>query len=486
MAPEREPLTDGTTGGFEPPTVSRTRSIAVELGVGLGGLVVILSLIALWTVGRLSHATERYTSLTQVALDDLLLAERLRLAVERTSSAARGYLLSENAEFLTKLRRSESSIDELLAERRAKGTVEQAAHDELRRVLREYRQGIDATVARKSAGAPQPDVIDLFERDMVPHQDRLDNALTSLSRSREARLTALRAEVRLRRADALTGAIVTIAFGILASILLATLLGRHLTKIYRRERLALEAAERATAARKEILAIVAHDLRSPLSAISLRASMLRRDAVEDRVRRHGEAIGRVVASTERLLRSLLDLARIDAGRFALDLAPCPADGLLRELVDVHEPLAAAKSLHLDCNPADANFEIRVDRERLLQVLSNLVGNAIKFAPPQSTIEIVLRTIDREVHFSVQDHGPGIPPEDLPFIFDRFWRGKIQGSKGIGLGLYIARRVVEAHGGRVWADSRAGEGTCFHVVLPVADSGHLAGASAPNKPKAINT
>jgi signal transduction histidine kinase len=251
----------------------------------------------------------------------------------------------------------------------------------------------------------------------------------------------------------------------LVSLALAALLGRHLAGIYRREREALAEAELATVGRKELLAMVAHDLRSPITAIALRASRIRGIALDEKIRQHAGAIERTIAGTERMLRTLLDLAMLDARHFSLDLAPCTAEKLLHDLMEVFEPIAAEKSIRIESGMQASSIPLRVDRERIMQVLANLLGNAVKFSPAGSAIVIAVEPSEDFVQFRVIDRGAGIPAADLPHIFDRFWQGKIHGSKGVGLGLYIGAKVAEAHGGRIWAESTPETGTTFHFAVP---------------------
>ena len=205
---------------------------------------------------------------------------------------------------------------------------------------------------------------------------------------------------------ALASALGTLSLGVLASVVLAIALGRHLSKLYRREQLAMKQAERATAAREELLAIVAHDLRNPLSAIGLRANSLLGHLGGDKASKHAEAIARMVDGTERLLKSLLDAARIEAGRFSLERAPVGAEELLQECVEMFGTLAASQAVRLERSAGRSDLTLLVDRERMMQVLSNLLGNAIKFTPPGGSIEIsVTREPDEQVHFRVSDTGP---------------------------------------------------------------------------------
>jgi PAS domain S-box-containing protein len=230
------------------------------------------------------------------------------------------------------------------------------------------------------------------------------------------------------------------------------------------------AAQQAARAREEVVAVVSHDLKNPLNAILMSAGLLQRSAGDPaRVQHHAQAIQRSVARMGALVRGLLDLARLEAGRFGLSRAPHALGPLVADALAVLQPLASEKGVALvaalgDVTAARANC----DRERLSQVVANLVGNAIAFAPRGGHVTVRGARSGDDLVVSVADDGPGIAPEDQEHVFERFWtsRGGRQGP-GTGLGLSIAKGVVEAHGGRIWIESRPGEGATFFFTVPAA-------------------
>jgi PAS domain S-box-containing protein len=231
-------------------------------------------------------------------------------------------------------------------------------------------------------------------------------------------------------------------------------------------------AENAARLRDEVLAIVSHDLRNPLNVISFSADVLLRGWLPETgraaERRQVEGISLSADRMRRLIGDLLDVARVDAGRLPVEPTPDPAADLLLEALELHAPLAEEKRLLTRVRiPPDAP-PVLADRDRVLQVLSNLLGNAIRHTPEGGTIVLSAETGEHEVRFAVSDTGPGIPDEHLPHIFDRFWRAQRARRGGAGLGLAIARGIVDAHGGTIWAESRVGEGSTFYFTLPRAD------------------
>jgi PAS domain S-box-containing protein len=239
-----------------------------------------------------------------------------------------------------------------------------------------------------------------------------------------------------------------------------------------------QAAQAASDLRRDLLAVVAHDLKNPLNAISMAAALLARSAApdNDRQRRQANIVARAADRMNRLIHDLLDVNAIDAGRMELEPAPVALGPLLQEALEAMAPLAQEKSIVLERNiaPGDEGVEVRADRERLLQVFSNLVGNAIKYVPEHGHIRISAcrRGADR-VELAVTDDGPGIAPEHLPHIFDRYWRVRTSAREGTGLGLSIVKGIVEAHGGTVAVDTAPGRGATFAVTLP------LGGPPLPN-------
>ncbi|WP_437323378.1 ATP-binding protein [Sorangium sp. So ce381] len=232
-----------------------------------------------------------------------------------------------------------------------------------------------------------------------------------------------------------------------------------------------EAEQRARRLREEALAIAAHDLRNPLSSIILAASLLERSAPADAagqpIRNRARQIKRAAERTVEMLGELLDAAIIDAKGLKLDVQQCEVGSLVREVTEMLAPLAEEKRIRLHTLLPGSGLELRCDRGRMLQVLSNLVGNALKFTAEGREITIIAERQGPDVRLSVSDTGTGIRPEDIPRLFDRYWQGRAARCAGAGLGLYIVKGIVEAHGGQISVDSELGAGTTFSCTIPVA-------------------
>jgi len=232
---------------------------------------------------------------------------------------------------------------------------------------------------------------------------------------------------------------------------------------------ALAVAERSTRVRDEVLAVVAHDLRNPVHTILGAAGVV--DTVPDGEAhdRHVQMIERAARSMERLISDLLDVASIEKGTLSLQTGPVDLSVLVSEVVEQLENQARERKIKIEREIDPGIPPITGDHDRLMQVLSNLVGNAIKFTPEEGNILVLVTRTGREAVVSVVDNGVGISRSDLPHVFDRFWRSRESSTKGAGLGLSIARGIIEAHGGKVWAESELGLGTTMTFALPLSSA-----------------
>ncbi len=263
---------------------------------------------------------------------------------------------------------------------------------------------------------------------------------------------------------------------------------RERLSLLERERTARRDAEQAVRIRDEVLAVVSHDLRNPLNAILMSAELMdmrMEQGVEDfgRVRKQIGLIRRSVEQASRLIRDLLEVGRIQRGRLTISPERCDAARLVVEAVELNEPLAAEKGIVLEAHAAPHAGKLAADRDRIQQVFSNLVANAIRFTPADGHIRLGAEAAaDDAVRFDVADEGAGIPEDELPSLFVPFWQGRSAPRQGAGLGLAICRGIVEAHGGRIEAESRPGEGTTIRFWIPRAANAPAAG-SPPVPPPA---
>lgn len=256
----------------------------------------------------------------------------------------------------------------------------------------------------------------------------------------------------------------------------------HAEELARRAALAVENARlfheagEATRARDEVLAVVAHDLRNPLSTILMSCSVLldglpplEANDTASAERRPLVLMRRAAERMQRLIQDLLDVKRIESGRLGVEPRAEVLGSVITEAVDMLRPLAESNGLGLyDEVPPNLPLAL-IDPPRIQQVLSNLVGNAIKFTPRGGRVAVRAEALADGVRLAVSDSGPGIAADQLPHIFGRFWQAKRTDRRGIGLGLAIAKGIVEAHGGRIWVESQLGKGSTFYFTVPPAET-----------------
>jgi PAS domain S-box-containing protein len=242
---------------------------------------------------------------------------------------------------------------------------------------------------------------------------------------------------------------------------------RERERLLRLERDARIQAERATKLRDDVLAVVAHDLRNPVHTTSMAASLIAELPLGEADRKKQVAIiQRSANSMDRLINDLLDVSKIEAGTLAVAPKPISAATVVRETIDAFAPLASERRIAFKYEAARELPVIAADHDRLMQVLSNLVGNAFKFTPAGGRVLLRVAALKDHVRFTVEDSGPGIAAADLERIFDRFWQKQRATRSGAGLGLAISKAIVEAHDGSIWVESTEGRGSAFHFTVPI--------------------
>jgi signal transduction histidine kinase len=224
----------------------------------------------------------------------------------------------------------------------------------------------------------------------------------------------------------------------------------------------------AIESRDAVLANVAHDIRSPLATIALTATKLARITPDNDESVHSlDIIQRAAAQIEMLVRDLLEVASIEGGVLTLHVAPARVRVILEEVAELHRVQANVNGIALAVQACTDACIVTADRERIIELLGNLVGNALKFTPAGGTVTLSCRSDVDSVTILVEDTGVGIPPGEIEHVFERFWQGPEARGGGAGLGLAIAKGIVEAHRGSITVQSEVGRGTSFRVVFPVA-------------------
>ncbi len=245
-------------------------------------------------------------------------------------------------------------------------------------------------------------------------------------------------------------------------------LNEEVGRSYDAEREKRHDAELLAHAREEVLGVVAHDLRNPLSLIITSTSLLLEDSLDQSRRRELlEVALRGGRQMNRLIGDLLDTVRIHAGKLALELENVDVSTILHQAEETFRPLAQKRGIRLEVVPPADGMAVRADPLRVSQIVGNIVGNAIKFTPETGSVTLSTSPNGKDVAIHVSDSGPGIPPADVEHLFENFWQARRNDHRGVGLGLAIAKAVVEAHGGKIWCESAVGHGSTFSFTLPKA-------------------
>ena len=230
-------------------------------------------------------------------------------------------------------------------------------------------------------------------------------------------------------------------------------------------------AEGAVRARDDLLGLVSHDLRNPVNAVKMLAGAILRmqhsgEVMPQAVAEHAGVMLMASMQMDKLIQDLLDVTQLESGRMRLVAQPTNAEAAIRTAVSTLAPLAAGNAVQLTVDVEPGLPEFEADPDRLVQLLSNLIGNAVKFSPPGAAVGIRAHRVGGDLRVTVSDHGIGISAEDLPRVFDRYWQSRRTNRSGAGLGLAIARGIVRAHGGEIRIESKVGRGTTVHVSLPL--------------------
>jgi PAS domain S-box-containing protein len=231
-------------------------------------------------------------------------------------------------------------------------------------------------------------------------------------------------------------------------------------------------AQQAISSREAIINMVSHDLRNPLGTISMAADLIR-DTGPERREDNRNWLDMIYRSADRMngiIQDLLDLSRIDAGGFVVEPRACSAQDLLSDARESFEPLARQKQISLNVSAGEDLPLLYADPRQLQRVFSNLIGNALKFTPEGGVAEVLATHLGDEVLFTVRDNGPGIHPGELPHVFERYWQAREHDRRGVGLGLSIAKGIVDLHGGRISAESEPGKGATFYFTSPCSGPG----------------
>jgi signal transduction histidine kinase len=457
-------------------TLPKARRFHLDTMAGFAVIIVLLTTGMGLAVREIEEVTARQLADMESHEHGIAAATRLRWSGELLGSAGRGYLISGDRAQLGDLRSAARDFDATLRELEGleftpRGEI---LVEEVRRSARTFRSTQERLLSDRGS-TKLSELEDRFETELIPARAALRAALDQLVGHKRAKMESVYVHAKHQRKRLMDWVHGLLAALVLGGICVAWGSGRRLERMYRREEEAVKAAREALGVRDEIMGIVAHDLRSPLGAITMRAELLRDTTTDPNARRQAAAINSTATRMAYLINSMLDVTVIESGHLTVRAEPCEADRFVNETVDMFAVIAGSKGIQLESRVSEPGLVVLVDRERVIQVLSNLVGNAMKFTPQGGKVTLSVERSGDFAMFAVSDSGPGIPAADLTRVFDRYWKDEARGTKGTGLGLFIAKSIIDAHGGKIAAESRPGHGATFRFKLRLAGSGTTKGA-----------
>jgi len=417
------------------------------------GVTIASAVVAILALETTTRSADRVAA---QLVSDVAVADELRLDGERLVATSRGYLLSGEESYKVRARGVDAQLDSAL------GRLSNAHPDaiaQLERDVRAYRDVVTRAETQRALTSDPRAVLDIFDRELQPTRIAFEHDLNGFVEHEQARYETARRRARLLAHGAQAALVATSVIAVALTIGLGVLFVRAMTRHFQRVEDATAAAKMVATAREELMTVVSHDLRTPLQSIMLNASMLGGcDA------KRIEAIERAANAMQALIDDLLDTARIEHDEIALHREPFAVGPLLADAVGLSAHSAVQRGVTLTSR-ASPELVVEMDRQRVVQILSNLIGNALKFVPVGGQVTVSAVGDERAVRFTVADTGSGIATEQLPHIFDRYYRPEQADQSGLGLGLYICRRLVEAHHGNIGVESIVGVGTTFWFTLP---------------------
>ena len=433
---------------------SRQQLIAAQVA-----LVAVIAVTAFMTVVALGSTATRGNDAYRQLASDLELRDHVRRSVQRISDATRRYLIDgtdvQRSRIAQLQRELDPSVDRLASRAIAPGAPDS---DSLERDVDGYIAWLSGVVAEH---VPQND----FERTLESRSRDLEEHLEGFADAAGQRGAETIAKAHRLAHRAQLGVLFTSSIGIAIGFVLGVMALRKIASQLRRVRAATAVANQMAAARKELLEVVSHDLRMPLNAISLSAALLLEAESRENERNHIERISGATERMEHLLDDLSDVARLESGQITLHYERFNTRTIMEVCIDMFFARAKAQGIRLKCDCRDI-LSLRADRERLIQVFANLIGNALHFSGKDGRVTLSAVPESPGVRFAVTDTGPGIPQEERAQIFERYVQGRDRrGKQGVGLGLYISKRLVEAHRGQIGVESEVGKGSTFWFTIP---------------------
>jgi signal transduction histidine kinase len=434
-----------------------------QLVIGHTALLFVTILTGAVAIIALGVTSSRLERVGHELAANVIAVQRLQFQAEQVVATSRGYLLTGDPETLVRFGDAVARVEGSLVTLRRQHAELGDDASRVEEATRTYVAAARNAAERRSETDDPRAVVPYFEQTLAPARERFDAAITGFAKREQDAFEHASHHAR-DFADRMRDLVAaTTVLAIMLGVALAWLSMRRLGSQYARACAATSEAVRAVEARDELLAIVSHDLRSPLTAISIGTTLLDAELAGGAAHKQVATIRRASEHMAHLISELLDVAKLEAGKLELHTEPCTVDALLEAVGALFTARAGQAEIELTIEPTRAG-SITADRERIVQVLSNLVGNALKFTPPGGRVSVAAQREADAVRIAVTDTGPGIPESDVSHLFERYWQGRRRGRGSLGLGLYICKQIVEAHGGRIGVETQAGKGSTFWVEL----------------------
>jgi signal transduction histidine kinase len=332
--------------------------------------------------------------------------------------------------------------------------------------LLKYRKTADAALAVERSAAPTRDQLIATEREEADDDKKAERVITDSILDGERRRADAATKTKMRELQRDQGRLREYRHDTDHKLSTERNEADESTATLGKMRSALTDANSEQESRNDIFRMVTHDLRNPLSIIALNAQWIADDAAVASIREAAEQVTLAAARMERLLKDLLDFARFESGSLRIVKRPHDVGVLVTEVLQAYRPLFAERRMTLTVESPPEPIATSFDHDRIVQVLSNLLGNAMKFMLSGGTATLRVVRREAEIEFLLSDSGPGIHPDHLPHVFERFWQVDSNTRRGLGLGLYICKQLVVAHGGHIWVESEVGKGATFRFTLPI--------------------
>lgn len=412
-------------------------------------------------IQRMDHSYDLSMQRLEFYFRDLYLAIQLRNLSHTINANAINYFITSDKAMYNEFEQHSEEFFNILSELKKSGAPETQNIEVLQR---EKIKILNTRFEDLSKGK----VDDLLSPDLMEMSQELRTLLEALISFERQNYDQAREELTQARVDVLNSSL----YSSLILLAFTLALGVYLIIYAKKLRLAHQETLEAIKLRDDVLAVVSHDLKNPLSSIGLNTQFLHRKVKQSKQADQGfvkglESIRRSVGVMNELIQDLLDRSKLVSGNMQLNIGKENFFDLLNEVEEVIDPLASEKSIVIKDHLPSEPVLVKGDKRRLIQVLSNLLSNAVKFTPEGGKIDITADPVGRELVVSVQDTGPGIRQDELPLIFDRYWQAQKTAKQGTGLGLSIVKGLVEAHGGRIWVESKLNEGSKFCFTVPLA-------------------